>query len=136
MKRITSLMLVLVMIFSLAACSTPAEGETVVMKEGKTYGEGAVSFTFVVVDKDGTRITATVNTDKTTVGEALAELKLIAGHNTEYGLYVDSVSGTTLSWDADKMYWGFYINGEYAMTGVDATNIEAGATYTLQAEKG
>lgn len=40
----------------------------------------------------------------------------------------------TLDYDADGAYWAFYINGEYASTGVDSTNIEAGATYTLKAE--
>ena len=41
----------------------------------------------------------------------------------------------TLDYDTDGAYWAFYINGEYAMTGVDATSIEAGASYTLKAEK-
>ena len=86
--------------------------------------------------KESKEITATIKTDKTTVGEALEELGLIAGHDTEYGLYIDTVNGTTLSWDTDKMYWSFYIDGEYAMTGVDATEIVAGSTYTIQAEKG
>lgn len=35
----------------------------------------------------------------------------------------------------DGAYWAFYINGEYASTGVDATNIEAGAAYALKAEQ-
>lgn len=137
MKKIISLLLVFVMAFSLAACGTAQTGDgTITMDDGKTYGEGANEFTFEVVDAEGTKITATIKTDKTTVGEALEELGLIAGHDTEYGLYIDTVNGTTLSWDTDKMYWGFYIDGEYALTGVDATNIVAGSTYTIQAEKG
>lgn len=137
MKKIISLLLVFVMAFSLAACGTAQTGDgTITMDDGKTYGEGANEFTFEVVDAEGTKITATIKTDKTTVGEALEELGLIAGHDTEYGLYIDTVNGTTLSWDTDKMYWGFYIDGEYALTGVDATDIVAGSTYTIQAEKG
>lgn len=137
MKKIIPLLLVFVMAFSLAACGTAQTGDgTITMDDGKTYGEGANEFTFEVVDAEGTKITATIKTDKTTVGEALEELGLIAGHDTEYGLYIDTVNGTTLSWDTDKMYWGFYIDGEYALTGVDATDIVAGSTYTIQAEKG
>ena len=68
------------------------------------------------------------------VGEALLDLGIVAGDTTEYGLYVKTVNGVTLDYDADGAYWAFYINGEYASTGVDSTNIEAGATYTLKAE--
>lgn len=139
MKKMISLLLVLVMAFSLAACGAAQTNDgstTITMEDGMTYGEGANEFTFVVVDTEGTKITATIKTDKTTVGEALEELGLIAGHDTEYGLYIDTVNGTTLSWDTDKMYWGFYINGEYALSGVDSTDIVAGSTYTIQAEKG
>ena len=139
MKKLILALLVLVMAFSLIACGTTQTDDgdtTVIMEDGKTYGEGANEFTFEVVDKEGTKITATIKTDKSTVGEALEELGLIAGHDTEYGLYIDTVNGTTLSWDTDKMYWGFYIDGEYAMTGVDSTDIVSGATYTIQAEKG
>ena len=69
------------------------------------------------------------------MGEALLELGIVAGDDTEYGLYVKTVNGVTLDYDTDGAYWAFYINGEYAMTGVDATNIEAGAIYALKAEK-
>ena len=31
--------------------------------------------------------------------------------------------------------WAFYIDGEYAMTGVDATNITDGAQYAFRMEK-
>lgn len=139
MKKLLSLLLALVLVFGLVACGTTTTHDgntTIIMEDGKTYGEGANEFTFEVVNAEGTKITAIIKTDKATVGEALEELGLIAGHETEYGLYIDTVNGTTLSWDTDKMYWGFYIDGEYAMTGVDSTDIVAGTTYTIQAEKG
>ena len=50
-------------------------------------------------------------------------------------LYVKTVNGITLDYDKDKMYWAFYINGEYAMTGVDSTPIEEGAVYAFKPEK-
>ena len=76
-----------------------------------------------------------IHTDKEIVGEALLDLELIAGDDGEFGLYVKTVNGITADYDVNKTYWAFYINGEYGMTGVDATDIEAGATYTFKVEK-
>lgn len=98
-------------------------------------GEGAVVFDFVVVDKDGKETKFEIHTDKTTIGEALLEVKLIEGEEGPYGLYVKSVNGITADYDVDQTYWAFYINGEMAMTGVDVTDVEAGATYSFKVEK-
>ena len=109
------------------------EDDVVILEDGKTYGEGATSFTFVVTDKDKNTVTVTVNTDEQTVGAALVALNLVSGSTSEYGLMVDTVNGITLDYNKDGMYWSFYINGEYAMTGVDATPVEADATYSFVA---
>ena len=148
MKKIVALMLVLVMALSVCACAgvetngdnTGDNGDAAapqdsVVADGDVIGEGKTAFTVEVVQLDGTSITFTVNTDKETVGEALLELGVVAGDTTEYGLYVTTVNGVTLDYNTDGAYWAFYINGEYASTGVDATNIEAGASYALKAEK-
>ena len=116
MKKILSLLLVLVMVFTLVACTA------------KT------SFTVVTTDLEGKETTHTIKTDAATIGEALIEEGLIKGHTTEYGLYVDEVNGIALDWDKDGKYWAFYINGEYAQTGVDTTNVEDGAVYTFKPE--
>lgn len=93
-----------------------------------------VKFTFVVVDTAGEETTFEISTDKTTVGEALLDEELIAGEDSQYGLYVKTVNGITLDYDTDGKYWAFYVNGEYGMTGVDATEIVDGATYSFKAE--
>lgn len=98
-------------------------------------GEGEVSFTFTVVDGSGNETKYTINTDKKTVGDALLEHKLIEGEEGDYGLYVKKVNGILADYDVDKTYWAFYIDGEYAMSGVDATDIVAGETYTFKVEK-
>lgn len=103
-----------------AAADAADEDGVVILEDGKTYGEGATSFTFVVTDKDKDTVTVTVNTDEQTVGAALVALNLVSGSTSEYGLMVDTVNGITLDYNKDGMYWSFYINGEYAMTGVDA----------------
>lgn len=100
----------------------------------KSLGEGATQFTFTVKDADGKTTDFDIHTDKTTVGEALTELELIAGDQSEYGLYVKTVNGITVDYDKDGKYWAFYVNGEYASTGVDQTNVEAGATYMFAVE--
>ena len=116
MKKLISLLLVLIMVFTLVACTA------------KT------SFTVVTTDLEGKETTHEIKTDAATVGEALIEARLIKGHTTDYGLYVDEVNGIALDWEKDGKYWAFYINGEYAMTGVDTTNVEDGAVYTFKPE--
>ena len=44
---------------------------------------------------------------------------------------VTTVNGITADWATENAYWAFYIDGEYAQTGVDATEITAGATYEM-----
>ncbi len=97
-------------------------------------GEGQTKFFFSVKDLSGKETVFEIHTDKKTVGEALLELNLIAGDSSEYGLYVKTVNGITVDYDKDGKYWAFYIGGEYAMSGVDTTEISAGATYSFVAE--
>ena len=112
---------------------TPAtEGETAAPT---IKGEGATSFYFNVVDKDGNKTAFEIRTDKTIVGDALLELGLIEGDMGDYGLYVKKVNDITADYDVDGTYWAFYVNGEYGMTGVDLTEIEAGATYEFRVSK-
>ena len=56
---------------------------------------------------------------------------MIAGDESDYGLYVKVVNGITADYDVDQSYWAFYIGDEYAMTGVDATAVEEGVNYRL-----
>lgn len=146
--RLLSLLLCVVLIAAMAlttvGCDTDKnDGDTSATTTETTdpsapieKGTGATTFTFVVTLADGATTTYTIHTDKKTVGEALLELELIAGEESTYGLYVKTVQGVTADYDVDKTYWAFYIDGEYAMTGVDQTDIKAGTTYTFKIEKG
>ena len=141
MKKILALMLALVLALSLCACGAPAadgagdEG-TPVVTDGATLGEGATTFTLVIKQLDGSSISATINTDAETVGEALEALGVLKGEEGPYGIYIKEVNGVTAVYEEDGTYWGFYIDGEYAMTGADVTPITAGAEYTFAVEKG
>ena len=147
-KKITSLllcmMLIAAMAFTTVGCNTKSKNdnnqpatETVVSEETKinVLGEGQTTFLFTVVDKDGNETNFEIHTDKSIVGEALLELDLIAGDESEFGLYVKTVNGITADYDVDKTYWAFYVNGEYASSGVDTTTIEEGAAYSFKVEK-
>ena len=106
---------------------TTAEQETPANLTVK--GEGATTFYFNVVDKDGGETKFEIHTDKTIVGDALIELGLIEGEAGPYGLYVKKVNGITADYDVDGTYWAFYIGNDYGMTGVDMTPVEDGAAY-------
>ena len=45
-----------------------------------------------------------------------------------------TVNGITADYDTDGVYWAFYVNGEYASTGVDSTPITQGDAYSLKVE--
>ena len=152
MTRITKLLsfilcVVLIAALALTTIGCNNAGNTAVTTEAGTQaetpdpnaptvkGEGTTVFYFNVVDKDGNTTKFEIHTDKTTVGDALLELGLIEGDMGDYGLYVKKVNGITADYDVDGTYWAFYVNGEYGMTGVDQTNIEAGATYEFKVSK-
>lgn len=97
-------------------------------------GEGTTKFFFSVIEADGKETVFEIHTDKKIVGEALLELNLIDGEQGDYGLYVKTVNGITVDFDKDGKYWAFYVGGEYAMSGVDSTEITAGSTYAFKVE--
>ena len=147
-KKHLSLFLCMMLIAAMAlfttGCNDNAKTETETQPAVKTetaemeaqvVGEGNTVFAFTVVDADGAETAFEVHTDKAIVGEALLECKLIAGDESDYGLYVKTVNGVTADFDTDGAYWAFYVDGEYAQSGVDTTNIEEGKTYTFKYEK-
>ncbi len=97
-------------------------------------GEGAKTFTFTCTDIDGAEKAYTIHSDAATVGEALVALDLIKGEDSDWGLYVKEVCGIVADYDVDGHYWAFYIDGEYAMTGVDATELTDGSAYAFKVE--
>ncbi len=146
-KKLISLLFCMMLIVAMALTTTgcnekknnesqvSTENTQNVQTEDNVLGEGKTEFTFTVVDKDGNETQFEIHTDKETVGEALLELDLIAGDEGEYGLYVKTVNGITADYDVDQTYWAFYVNDEYAQTGVDSTTITAGDSYSFKVEK-
>ena len=141
MKKLISLLLCAALVLSLGAVAFAQDTEvvwdeneeTILLENGGEYGQGETSFVLVVSCLNETAI-VTVNTDAKTVGEALEELSIVAGEESEWGLYVKTVNGITADYNVDGTYWAFYIDGEYAMTGVDAAEINEEAVYTFAVE--
>ena len=144
-KKLFSMVLCMVLIVAMALFTTGCtektpDGDTSSQSQVTTnditlVGEGQTSFNFSVVEADGKTTNFMVSTDETTVGGALLACGLIEGEEGPYGLYVKTVNGITADYDTDGTYWAFYVNGEYAMTGVDATDINTEDFYTFKVEK-
>ena len=111
-----------------------SSAEPTASPSAQELGEGSVTFTVEVTPKDQETSQFIIHTDAETVGEALLALGLIEGEESSTGLYVKTVNGVTADYDTDGTYWAFYINGEYASTVVDSTQIEEGATYQFVVE--
>ncbi len=132
------LMLIAATALTLTACNKTQEPLSYSIEQTVTkstiVGKGDTEFPFTVINPDGTKKVFTVKTNSEYVGKALIDVGLISGDDGEYGLYVKTVDGLTLDYDTDGKYWAFYINDEYANTGVDKTPILEGNTYCFKGE--
>jgi len=136
MRKLLSLCLVLAAVagLTLSGCSKKqpeVSGTSRVSEAPQVLGEGKTVFSFSWVDSDGTVSSYEIHTDETVVGTALLKLGLIEGENGAYGLYVKKVGGVEADYDKNQTYWSFYINGEYASSGVDVTEIDPEAEYSM-----
>ena len=141
MKKLNTaaaLLLILALALSLAACGA-GEGEAADLWDGAMYtedaslGEGAMTITVAVTAGEKT-VNLTVATDAENLRDALEPLGLIAGDESELGLYIKTVNGISADYEADGYYWALYIGGEYAVTGVDTTPVSDGGEYALVRE--
>jgi hypothetical protein len=138
-KNLLALVLAFVLIAAaaLTGCSgAPTETTAPTAPDGAVteLGEGSKTFELTIEDKEGVIHSYRIHTDEEMVGFALIKHELIEGEQGQYGMYIKSVLGQTLDYETDGMYWAFYVNGEYALTGVDQTPIQADTAYLLKAE--
>ena len=114
---------------------TPGLVSPGVYEDLSNIGEGSKKFDLIIMDIDGNETLLTISTDQETVGAALQEHGIISGEAGEFGMYIKTVNGITADYDVDQTYWAFYIEGEYASSGVDTTKVESGITYSLEVTK-
>lgn len=132
-KGLVAVLLVLMLALAMASCSSGGNDELITVKDGDVVGDGAIAMAVKIVDED--EINVTVKTDEKTVGAALVNAGLIAGEDSQYGLYIKTVNGKTYDYDKDKKYWGFYVGDTYAIKSADLTDIEEGVVYTFKVEE-
>ena len=139
MKKLFSVTLSLLMLLCLfTACANSGSTDPwadAAYTENKEFGEGEKTIELkVIVDEHS--VTFTIHTDASILSEPLLEHKLIEGDNAQYGLYIKKVNGILADYEKNKAYWGLAINGEYAMTGADGTEIVDGGKYEFTYTKG
>lgn len=90
--------------------------------------EGAKALTVQVVHGDGSTKEFAFRTDAESLRQACEEQSLIAGTDSDYGLYVLTVDGETAD-ESLQEWWCITKGGEMLMTGVDDTMIADGEQY-------
>lgn len=86
---------------------------------------GAKTIQVQTVFADGTTKEHTIQTDAEFLRGAMEQEAMVAGDESDYGLFVKTVDGYTAD-DAKQEWWCFTKNGEMLETGVDTTPIADG----------
>lgn len=94
------------------------------------------TFTLQIVHADGTTKEQEITTRQVYLANALFDEKILTEEDAlQTGMYT-IVDGEEASWEKDQAYWGFYVNGDYAVEGMNTTEIEDGAVYKLEYTRG
>lgn len=118
--RSAVLVLLAVLIAAMALCTGCAKTQT---------QAGSKTITVDIVTADGTT-TKTITTDAEFLRGALEQEKLIAGDESQYGLFVKTVNGVTIN-EANQEWWCFTKGGEALFSGVDTTPIADGDKFEI-----
>ena len=133
MRTLLTAVLCVMMLACMTACTKEEEKgiwADAKYTEDTELGKGSKTVK-VVVEAEEKKITFTIHTDETILGDALMAHELVEGEDGDFGLYIKKVNGMLADYDLDQTYWGFYQNGEYMMTGVDTTEFADGDQYEL-----
>lgn len=95
--------------------------------------QGAKSLTIEVVDDKAETESYPLHTDAEYLRQAMEETEglTFSGTESDYGLMVDTVNGLTADFSVDGSYWAIYVNGEYAMYGIDTQPVADGDTFRI-----
>ena len=96
---------------------------------------GEKTITVDVVMLDGSETTTTITTGEEYLRGALEQENMIAGDESEYGLFVTTVNGVTAD-DSKEQWWCFTKGGESLATGVDSTPIADGDAFEITLTEG
>jgi hypothetical protein len=142
MKKILAISLTILVlmlcIFAVASCKKDSDGDgdgDMLYTSDTSLGTGETTFTLIVEHSTGEKINFTISTSEAILSNALTCVGILQGHDSTYGLYIDTVNGVTHDFNTDGYYWAIYEGEEYAQTGIDGITIVNGATYKLVASK-
>ena len=127
MKKFLAVLLSVMMLVSLMACTAPQNRSE---NPGDETGP-LKTFTVTVVRKDGSSQDYTYQTREKYVGPVLQAEGLIEGNMGAYGLEITKVEGVQAIYNEDKAYWAVYEGEEYALQGIDTTPVVDGRIYKL-----
>ena len=132
-NRALSLLLAILMFFSLTACfkhkvDVTGLWEQATYTKDTTLGSGSKSITVQVTAGDKS-ITFTLKTDKETLEDVMKENSLVEGDESQYGLYIKKVNGILADYDVDATYWGINADGEATATGASGVIVQEGVVY-------
>lgn len=96
-------------------------------------GDKALGLT--VAYADGSTDEFEFTTDAEFLRAALEEQQLVAGDESEYGLFVKTVNGVTAD-ESQQQWWCLTRDGAEVMTGVDSTPIADGDHFELTLKTG
>lgn len=91
---------------------------------------GSKEIVVAVVYADKTSKEFTFKTDAMFLGEALLDEKLVAGTESQYGLFVTTVDGVTVD-DTKQEWWCFTKGGDIVTTGVESTPVGNGDHFEI-----
>ena len=112
------------------AVSSEAASSEVASSEaaGEEETAGSKTITVTVVHGGGTSNDITVSTDAENLRDALEAEGIIAGEDSSYGMFVQTVDGETAD-DGEQEWWCLTKGGEMWNYGVDDTEIADGDVY-------
>lgn len=94
---------------------------------------GTKNVTLEVVNAAGTVTTYEVQTEAEFLQQVMDEAEGLqySGSDGEYGMMIDTVNGEIASYDVNKAYWGFFVNGEYCNYGIAEQPVEDGDVFQI-----
>ena len=90
------------------------------------------TYTVQVVHSDGTVMEKQITTCQVYLANALFDENILTEEEgLSTGMYT-IVDGEEASWEKNQAYWGFYVDGQYAVEGMNTTQTKDGAVYKLE----
>lgn len=126
MKKIISIIVVTLLVFTLCSCSDTNKG---------TLNEPTTKNIKVEVIANEKSEMFQLETSSETLGEALVEYELASGDKGSYGLYIKTVNGITAD-EKNEEWWCVTKNNETLLTGADSTPISDGDKFELTLKRG